>query len=468
VPNALSAFMDAWRGGEVNKRWMESSQFKGAFEGARLNKGAEGKILPQIGLSVGRFLEAQDKFFAAIIQTGEAARLVKDGMDPAKAQAEGEKLATDLLYRAKLGEEMSDVNKALLVRALDAAGHLLEMARNLPVIGKPISWFIPFVRTPIEAGKRMVEFSPLGYITSTKGHLSAEDLGRANAGSVITLAAGILALAGMTTGRPPRDPEERREWYNSGRKPWSILIGNRWVPMWYFGPFAGALAIPAAMRDTWVDDPSASGKNAAEKMASTVGAMTQFFSSQTPLSSAGQFLDIATGRTDATGADGAMFMAGQFIPASGFLRWANQLFIDPVYRRGGNLKDALFKDYPFLSKEARPHLDSEGNPVRRAPEDVLLPFTTGKTEPVSEDKWKQRNAVLKIKARNTAEVKKLSAAYRKGEIDANQVQLWIGQIQDKSERSRLSSRLKYDLKDRGLESPISSTSNPFKFKSNRR
>lgn len=454
IPNAFQAFADAWRSGDTSSRWFEATDtHSGKFESERLRQGADRSRLVRSQLLVGRFLEAQDKFFSAMIEAGETARLMKQGLPAEQAVAAARAMGDDLLYRAAIGKDMGNINKASFVRAIDSLGVLFEQGRRLPFLGKPWGWVLPFVRTPINIGKRMVEFSPLGFVRNPSGKMTREDFGRSAAGSVVTLAGALLAAAGQTTGSAPKDAEERRLWYDSGRRPWSVLIGRKWIPMWYFGSFAGALAVPAAVRDTWVDDSSSAGDPAYRKMLAFSGGLANFYASQTPVQSAGTFLDMMSGRTDFTTESSIAFMGGQFVPLSGFLRWANQLVLDPVYRRGGNFTEAVMKDYPFLSRKARPYIDSEGNPVLRSRLSTLLPFDVGTVDKEMDMSRAIRGETVKMRRVHDAELDKLSALYATGDIPLEWVSQWVGTVPIKEERSRLKQRFKSSLEQRGIKTP---------------
>ncbi|MBU0959830.1 MAG: hypothetical protein KKB31_07825 [Nanoarchaeota archaeon] len=444
LPNAFDAFMQAWRSGNVNQKWYEASTgFRNQFEKERMRQGAQQSTVARSLMTVGRFLEAQDKFFAAMIQAGETARLLKKGMDAKEAVRAGENLATELLFRQKVGEDLRDEQKASLVRALDGVGVLLESARKVPFLRWPAMLSFPFVRTPIGIGKKMVEYSPFGYIHHDLKSMTAEDIGRANFGSIVTLAGFALAMAGKTTGRPPEDPEERKLWYDSGRRPWSILIGDKWIPMWYFGIFSGALALPAAVLEVTTKDPKTVNAGYIRKGMEIVGSMASFFTSQTPLSNAGRALDIWTGRIDATAEGSMAFTLGQFVPASGFLRWANQLVLDPVYRRGGSFQEALVKDYPWISKGARPYLTSQGTPAKRPRPSVLLPYAYGTVAPEFEEKRKSRNELLQSRRRNNKELDAQVRLAAKGEMHREDIGLWIrvSNPNNREEQSRLRQRM---------------------------
>jgi hypothetical protein len=515
--NAILAAKLAWSSGNIHPRFLEGIGIeKGDFEAHRFKRAVVGKeahiSMRAMGV-IGRSLETQDKFFSAIIQTGESNRVFdkiykaevlkirnnriaaqpkgvkftqqeeaafaesdrEAGAEIArsKAEAAAERLAESMLYRTPLNQDTksfidieaeaqgildglspSDARRAAergknpLVQALDHVRNSLTKLANEGPQSIIVTAFIPFIRTPIDIGKRMVEFSPIGYIPSKGLRLSKEDIGRANIGSLVCLMGGALALTAQTTGRSPKDEEERRLFFDSGRRPWSILLGKKWVPMWWFGPFAGALAIPAAWRDTLIDDPTLASAGNLESMASLTGSLAQFYTSQTPLQGTGTFLDVITGRTDFTTSSSLAFTAGQFIPASGFLRWANQLFIDPVFRKGKGFEESFTKDYPWGSRNAEAYRTSEGELAVRDPVlDILSPYSIGEVDERFEQIRKNVNETLKHKRRNDREVRNLVKDWRAGEIAFHMLQEKVlnasGQVY--GERRRLLMKLRNEL-----------------------
>ena len=472
LPNAIDAFMTALRDSSSRStRWDETETAGNQIEAARLKQSLQGNPVLKSFYVIPRLLDAQDKFFSAIIAQGETHRLLQKnkGMSQQTAAELGAKLGEQYLYRDKLGADMKDKSKAFGVRWLDAVGYALEQLRKTPSIGKPAGWFVPFIRTPTNVGKLMVEFSPLGYIRNPQGgKMTSEQLGRANAGAAIMMMGGILALTGRTTGAPPKDEKERRLWYDSGRRPWSLLIGNKWVPMWYFGSFAGALALPAAVRDTWADDPTTANAAVSRKLMGIVGSMSSFYASQAPLQGVGSFIDIATGRSDFTTESSLAFTTGQFIPASGFLRWANQLVLDPVYRRGGSFEESFKKDYPFFSTQARPYLDSTevrspisgkvltpAAPVVRNRLSTALPYDLGTPNAERDAVRASRNAELQYKSRNNEALDNDIRHALKGDMHPDQVISTIKQMSGatesaRQERGRMMQRAKDKFKAAGI------------------
>ena len=260
------------------------------------------------------------------------------------------------------------------------------------MLGKAASWAIPFIRTPTNVGKFLVESTPLGITKGKKGvsekeqYLHEDQIGRAMFGSIVTALGGLAAWQGNTTWSPPKDPALKELWYATGRKPYSVKIGNRWVPMWYFGPYAAALAIPAAVADVARDKPDALSEEYIRKLVNISEGMVGYIGSQTSVSGAANFIEAMQGKESASLEKAAAFTAGQAIPASGLVRWTNTI-IDPYYRKARTFEETFKRDIPYYSQQLEAYLDPYKRPVKRNISDWLLPYTIGKVDPEFERRY---------------------------------------------------------------------------------
>ncbi len=386
IPNALHAAKEAFKRGY--------SPNKLDFGRADTTLGLLRKQTVPKQLSViPRLMEAEDRFFSSLIATGEKARLLKNGVSEELANLQAVKTAEKYLVRSKLGEEKG---LPIFAKALDSLGTLILQGRKLPVIGKPWGWFVPFVTTPINAAKMMVEHSPLGLIG---GKYSTEQLAKATTGSIVTGLAAILAMQGRTTWQPPTDPTEKELYYASGVKPYSVIIGDNYVPFWYLGPFALAMAIPAAAKYFSDQSRTALTDTKIEKLTKIAGGISRYVFSQTPLSNTAGFLQMLDGDVDINMGSLTGFAAGQIIPYSGFIRNVNQL-LDPVYRKTKGFVGSLTAGIPILSKKLPAYTNPLGEPSKRIPLNLGLPYDVGqankKFEPMLNLRTKelQQNAVI--------------------------------------------------------------------------
>jgi len=429
---------------------------------------AVNKRLPAAVTFIGRFLEAQDKFFSTILKESAAQRLIKKGVTPEVAYQKAEEQAQKLLFRQELGETMTDTTENVINRFLDAFGYSLQKMRSMPYIGPFFAPFARFLRTPTKIAQEGVNTSFLPFIAGlplTKNRIAKERYGQkfnnltkeqqilvddeirlrtgqALFGTTVSFIGMMLAIAGRTTWAPPRDPEAKKAFY-MGRKPYSIRIGDYDVPLWTFGPFALALAIPAAIRDKVADDPTYANASNVAKFAGAIKGLNRWYLTQTPFAALNGFIN-AIDMDDYSFARNFGFTAGQVIPASGLLRYVNE-WIDRPYRNPETATQALVKDIPFLrellGEYIPPYLTPEGKPAERTPLDILPPYSIGKLNPVYEELYQDRMTVLRDRRKNDKTVDEMIAKVMTREYDPMHVMAFIYAIPNKKEQSRLRQRL---------------------------
>ncbi len=367
-----------------------------------------------------KMLNAQDKFFGSLIEAGETARLLEDGMSPANAQANAHILAEKLLYRERLGGSV-DASLPAFSRALDRAADLMEKARtsDQPLISWPSKLFIPFLRTPIRIAQFSVEASPLAYLgpkmnveniarakygkffdkLNTSDQLAVKEIlefrkGLAAVGTVITLMGVGAAMTGNTTWSAPQDPDAKKYFYASGRRPYSFRVGNRWIPMMYLGPFFLAYALPAAARDAFADNPASVDSSMISRLALAASGIPRIILSQTPMSGMASLIDAVQGKIDKTVGAAIGFTGSQFIPASGLLRWFDKI-VDPTYRRPVTVMETIKAGIPGLSIDLKAYLDANGKDAERTWTDIYLPYTIGANDKRNEQYLKVRNEQIR-------------------------------------------------------------------------
>ena len=263
--------------------------------------------------------------------------------------------------------------------------------RKWPVIGKPAEWFIPFVTTPINVAKLGVEHSPLGFIG---GEYGKQQVASATLGTIISGAGAMMAVQGLTTWAPPQDKKERELFYASGRKPYSVKIGDTWVPMTYFGPFAVALALPASLKHYQEDTKESLTDNELEIITKAILSDMKFVTSQTPVSGVGGFFKVLEGDDDYSLSKVAGFTATQAIPLNGLVRYINTIY-DPIFRKSHGFVESIQKDLPGISKQLEAYKTPEGKPAEREPVNYFLPYDIGLTEQEYEIQLKNRKDRLK-------------------------------------------------------------------------
>jgi hypothetical protein len=253
----------------------------------------------------------------------------------------------------------------------------------------------PFVRTPGAILKQGLEWSPAGFVMkeARKGtafdpkgdqRQGAQARGRAAIGSMLSLPIAMAAAAGWLTGAPPDDPEDREEFYQTGRLPnafWVPLGGvhgpgegdGLWVRYVLFQPFSISAAMYAnafgmlAKKEKAgeeITEADLEGSLVAGFAGAIASLLDQSFLSgvdtilstmQNPERSWQRFLQNAI---------------SPYIPNSGLLRNIVQA-TDKTIRRPKGMWESVKALNPMQSKELVPLYTRHGEPAERSPENFF-------------------------------------------------------------------------------------------------
>lgn len=382
VPDALRAFGDAMTGksAQSNPDMGDLAHSPLAVGGV---KGAADKVLSFIP----KLMEAFDEASQANIRGGETRALnyreskgIKVNDIPGKAQ----EAADYTLFR----QDLNNGREGHLLGALDFIPQKVQEARgnSNPVIRNASKLIFPFVKTPTNISKQMIEYSPLGVLT-LPGHADKTgQLAKAIMGTSLTAtAAGYLAANNKLTFATPTDAKEKQKFLAQGRQPYSVKIGNKWVSYQYLHPaisfqLAATASVNDALRNGKVDDSTAT--KIMEGLAST----SRFFVDQSYFKNAQDFLNNASG-TGSFGKQGLTAVASQasntvnqFVPFRAAATWINN-FIDQTQRQPDSSANAAeqFKQQfesqlPWLSKNVPARTDNLGNDLKK-PAPVLNNFS---------------------------------------------------------------------------------------------
>lgn len=377
LPNASRAFIQAMKMQTAMGKPEMGIEAQTEFERARA------KQMPVYLTAVQRFMEGQDRFFSTIIAAGEKAANLKNGMPEMEAQARGEATGQKYLFRDKMKIDFKEYS--LFSNILEGIGTSMEFIRKVPVLGKISGWTVPFLRTPLNVGIQMIEHSPLVAMRGLKSW-DQEIAARFINGSIVTGIGAIFANVGETTWLPPTGEEERKWWYATGRKPFSVKIGEKYVPMWYLGPYALAFGLPTMVKYYFVDSRNALTDEVYKKLGNLALGLTRFLASQTSTQSIGALFDLLSGSTSVDLPKYFENTFGQLIPAQGFLRWMAKV-IDPVYRQSEDAIDALVKNIPFWSKILPAYEKPFKEESQREWWNAFLPWDLGKEDLSYKDIW---------------------------------------------------------------------------------
>lgn len=371
IPEAMSNFARTLKGGQVSQRLDILSET--ALTTPR--------VLGRYNLP-SQTLEAEDQFFSTLIKEGELARGV--------TLQEAENIASYTLFRQGLKPQ----HQGILLNKID---DLTKGVYQLRKVG--LGWFIPFIRTPMNVAKQWIEYSPFGLATIPGASNAKEQLAKTALGTIATLYGAHMALEGRTTWQAPIDPTAKKLFYDLGKKPFSVKIGNKWVPMQYLGVYAWAAGLGAAYKYYNDESPKALTDSQIEKLTKTVLSIGNQFSQQTFVSGLGSFVRLAQGDIDYNWKKNLAFAAGQLKPFEGTMRYIATI-VDPVFRRPETLGEAFRADLPGLTKDIPPYETFTGEPAKRNITNYIAPYAVGFENPQYQNMYQERverlqsNAVL--------------------------------------------------------------------------
>lgn len=307
-----------------------------------------------------QLMEAADSLFSTLIQGGELKR--------GRTAEEAYKTAEYYLFRQGLSPE--------------GQGHLLNLidekitrpAYSLRKVG--LGWAIPFIRTPMNFAKQWIEFSPVGFATIPGSQDKKSQVAKALIGSFVSLVGLKFALEDRVTGPAPTDPLAKKLFYDSGKKPFSVKIGDVWVPTQAFGSLGFALTLPAIIKHHYADRPSSVNDEFIERVVKSALGVLEYWSNQTFMQNLGDFIKLVSGDVDYTWTRNLVNTANQLKPLAGLMRYISKV-VDPIYRKPRTLSETMISDIPFLTRFIPYHETTTGEPSRRLPINLILPYEIG-------------------------------------------------------------------------------------------
>jgi hypothetical protein len=382
LPDAVGSFIKTYKEGSIAGK-------------PDLSTVSTGK-LPKFMTIPTRALEATDVFFRTLISGGEG------------SIGTGAKQAEDIAEYSLFRQDLHPQGQGWLLNKID---DVTDWTYKAP---KAVRWFVPFIRTPMNVAKQWIEYSPAGIATIPGTANRREQIGKVLFGSTVFAMGAVLAADDRTTWDAPTDSKEKELFYASGKKPFSVKVGDKWIPMMYFGPFALALGMPAAMKYYQEDDRNALTDSQVDKAVSAVTSLTKLLSGQTFMQGLDNFVKFFSGDADYSIPGNLAFTAGQIMPMQGLLRYISTV-VDPIYRKpggSGNVDrfiNSFKKDIPFMSKSLPAYTDPMGNPSTRLPVNNALPYDIGQDNSMYSEALKNRKSRLQINAVKNDIKKKLES-----------------------------------------------------------
>jgi hypothetical protein len=339
-------------------------------------------------------LEASDVFFRTIAYEGELASQLAQGVSKGEAEELAKEKASYFVFRKAL-DPKNKTGQGKLLSAIDNLTAMIYKSRSVPIFGKAISWYIPFIQTPMNIAKQMIEYSPAGVTTLPGAKNKKEQLAKAYIGSLVFALAAYLVYKNDSTWSIPSGKKEKELFYASGRQPFSIKIGDTWVGYSRLGPLALPIAIPAAIKYYTQENPRSVTDTALQKQANVLGGIGEFFASMSYVEGVGQLMNLVKNAPGALSKLVAEAPA-QLIPLASLQRWINNFFIDPIYRKtdkeisAESIIDNARKSIIFSTKGLPAFENPDGEVSRRTYPglNAFSPIPLSKSNKEYEDEYK--------------------------------------------------------------------------------
>lgn len=353
----------------------------------------------------GTITMATDEFFKAVnMQTalhGSAYRLARQKGLKGKALAEEIANLVTNPTPSMISNSQAEAMYRTFTQELGPIGRKFAMIKQVP----GLRWVYPFFNTPLNIAKFGLEHSVLNFIRIAarqskafglrpmeSGEL-ADALSRSILGTATAVGGGVGAYQffkgkplpdrpasqisddkdmlhtmgiltsggvaqlwgeGKLTGAPPDDPDERKVFYASGKLPYAVKIGDKWV-QYGVEPFGVTVGLVADAMNTL--------DNVEEEDAVWVigAAMATNFLNKTMTQGLSDFLNAAND-PERYGNRWLTRAAGSLVPFSSLGRSINQA-MDPTLRIPRNAAEGVMANVPFLASKIPPIYNIWGEPV---------------------------------------------------------------------------------------------------------
>lgn len=318
------------------------------------------KVLGYIGAGLQvplRLMGMTDEFFK---QMAYRSKVYADAYDEAFKTGVADKTA----FIAKKLEMAFEQGRGIDENALDYARKQtwtqeLDGSSNLDRLGIALKSvpalrpFVPFITTPTNLIKDIIEHTPITnsafkYVREeyNKGGEAAAALeGKAAMGLALGFTGLSLASQGLITGAYPEDREERALWEAQGRLPFSVRIGDKWVPYNRLDPFGAFFGMAATVYDKGMRE---GGDDLASPL-TYAGTIIQYLSSKTYLQGITDLIEaVSNPENSSLGITAGNLLSG-LVPMSSALRFAARQLDGELKETRGDIGLRLMSNIPFLS-----------------------------------------------------------------------------------------------------------------------
>lgn len=310
-----------------------------------------------------------------------------------KAVSEG--LSGDTLT-SRIIDIANDPPTDIMKVAQDAADYQ-TFTRKLGEVGTRMSGFlnshpafsfiVPFIKTPTNIFKYFGERTPLALLSKavwddiTEGGAKRDlALSKISLGSMVIALGAFLGYEGKVTGGGPKERTLQEAWRNTGWRPYSIKVDDKYYGFGGLEPLGTLLGIAADIGEITKRADEGQLEDVEHIISAAAIALSKNVTSKTFLQGVAQFSNFLAEPENRWSSISKNY-ARSIVPAS--LQQFNRTEIDPVVRQTRDMVDEIKAAIPGLSETLPPRRNVWGEPVMR--DEALGPDVTSPI-PVSKDK----------------------------------------------------------------------------------
>lgn len=256
----------------------------------------------------------------------------------------------------------------------------------------------PFVKIADRLLVKGFEYTPVGAVRGMRQMAAgatqegADLLARSAIGSTVMLGVAGMASEGNLTAWAPKDGTERERFYAAQKQPWSMKIGNRWVPYGQLEPFATPIAMVAAARQAYEESGELPPADVALHVSQALAQRTLDASYMDSIQSLFEAMSSDERAVDKLAKVAAGVATGVAVPYSGAVRGA-AVTQDPRYVKPEGFWENVAAGIPWLREKLPSQIDRWGEEQQMVGGSARGYLATGtpllsteeKTDPVDEE-----------------------------------------------------------------------------------
>ena len=401
IGNASNKFMEVVRNPNYISR-TDNPTVRYYFDKARENQ------LPKVFTNIGRFMEAMDQFNASLIMGAEENLMRNRGFSPEIATQKAFAVSQELLGRSSFGKgfQRGDFANGNWKQKIKEQGWIDPFFDTIGNKGYELrgggggaqtlltTAVFPVIRIAVNLQKLKTKlFLPsqlFNVLSKDPTNRKLADYGYLVASGFTTAFAIDKLTKGEIEFEAPRDEKAKQLFYDSGKKPYSVKIGDSYVPFQYLEVFGAPFLAMGAIKSAFQDNPEALNQSVIDKTSLALQKFVKaYLVSPTYLSTLSNIYESFNQINGKDWTQALAYPATGLVPFSGFLRDLSDV-IDPIRRKKTSAWDEFKSVFAPLRQDLEPFRNSQLQPVQLNSSELYAPYGIGTANPQREAQYDKR------------------------------------------------------------------------------